>query len=137
MTLWLGIVLVAIIVNVVDQLIRDRANRIVGYFRAAVKAYALAGDERARLAALTAGKVASGAQRQSMVEYLEYMVAAAPRDLAQAAKDILTDLADEIRSKDWTASEAAAAKAELGARAPEYLAALDRADADVFQRSSR
>lgn len=124
------------------QWARAHASGINDYFRAAVEAYALTGDRPAYLAALTAAKVAAGAQRASMVTYLEAMggdMAAAPipRQQALAVKDRMTALAREIRLRDWSIAEAAAAKAELGAVAPAYLAALNRADASVFHRASR
>lgn len=90
------------------------AAKIKDYFADAVWAYMLTADPVVRLAALTAAKVAAGAQRASMVNYLR-VAAADARELAKS-DDMgyrLNQLADEISLRDWTVRDSIDAKRAL------------------------
>lgn len=140
MTTWLGLVLLVAVVALFVRWAIAHAGRINDYFRAAVELYAFTGDQRARLVALTAAKVAAGKQRASMVRYLRAMAKdmgaePAAERVGAEIQERLTGLERHILSRDWTTADVAAGKADLAAVAPEYLAALDRADPAVFRRT--
>jgi hypothetical protein len=93
-------------------------------------------DPVVRLAALTAAKVAAGAQRASMVNYLR-IAAADARELLAGSDDIayrLNQLADEISLRDWTVRDSVHAKQALWKLDAEYGKALDKFDGGVFRR---
>ena len=110
-------------------------GKINDYFADAVWVYMHTADPVVRLAALTAAKVAAGAQRASMVNYLRVSAADA-RELARS-DDIayrLNQLADEISLRDWTIGDVTHAKQALWKLDAEYGKALDKFDGRVFRR---
>ncbi len=110
-------------------------ERINSYFRNAVKVYTLSGEEASRVAALTAAKVAARQQRASMVAYLRGMTLDARREPeAGVICGRLEGLADDITAKDWSIADIRKAKLALRQLSPEYLTALNRFDAQVFER---
>lgn len=111
------------------------AAKINDYFADAVWVYMQTSDPVVRLAALTAAKVAEGAQRASMVNYLR--VAAADTREIERSDDIayrLNQLADEISLRDWTIGDVTHAKRALRKLNDEYGKALDKFDGGVFRR---
>jgi len=114
----------------------DHATHINDYFANAVRVWLFAPEESARLAALTAAKVAAGVQRASMGKYLSAMA----DDLStMGAKEKalvvrIAGLASAITKKDWDLADVREAKRELAALDREYAEALDRADPKVFER---
>jgi len=111
------------------------AGKINDYFADAVWVYMHTADPVVRLAAMTAAKVAAGAQRASMVNYLR-VAAADARELA-GSDDIayrLNQLADEISFRDWTMGDSIHAKGALWKLDAEYGRALDKFDRGVFRR---
>ena len=140
------VVLVAIIVVlIVVVLLRMKAQskRINDYFCNAVRVYAFTGTRDAKIAAVTAAKVAAGAQRNSMLAYLRGMasdlkqMSESESELKPFADEFLESVADlekEISVKEWTISDIRAQKEKLGNINPEYLNALNRCDPFVFVR---
>lgn len=111
------------------------AGKINDYFTDAVLAYVHTGEPVVRLAALTAAKVAAGAQRASMVNYLRSTSADVGK--LTGSDDIayqLNQLADEISSRDWTVGDSIHAKRALWKLDAEYGRALDNFDGGVFRR---
>ena len=111
------------------------AGKINDYFADAIWVYMRTADAVVRLAALTAAKVAAGAQRASMVNYLR--VAAADARELTGSDDIayrLNQLADEISLRDWTVGDSIHSKQALWKLDAEYGRALDKFDARVFRR---
>ena len=111
------------------------AGKINDYFADAVWVYMRAADPVVRLAALTAAKVAAGAQRASMVNYLR-VAAADARELV-GGDDIayrLNQLADEISLRDWTIGDSIHANQALWKLDAEYGKALDKFNGGVFRR---
>ena len=111
------------------------AYNINDYFADAVWVYRRTGDPLVRLAALTAAKVAAGAQRASMVNYLR-VTAQDERQFESGdeAAYRVNQLADEISLRDWGLSEVVQSKRALWKLDAEYGKALDRFDASIFRR---
>lgn len=110
------------------------ADQINEYFCDAVVVFVETSDPTVRLAAVAAAKVAAGAQRASMVNYLRVLAADAnSAGMAQATFQ-LNQLADEISLRDWSTADAANEKRALKALNTEYCAALDSFDGSFFRR---
>lgn len=110
------------------------ADAINDYFADAVIVYLETDDGVARLAAVSAGKIAAGAQRVSMVNYLRTLAAdGQAAGMTQGAYK-LNQLADELALKDWSVAEAKQSKLALAKLDSEYAAALDAFDSTVFRR---
>jgi nitrous oxide reductase len=122
---------------------KSHAKRINEYFCNAIRVYALTNEDDARVAIVTAAKVATKKQRISMVKYL--------RDMASDIKQMnendsklkpLTDkfikssidLAEEISSREWTISDIHKQKEKLKNINADYLVALDNADPKIFAK---
>lgn len=140
--IWLLSLLVLVLIAVALALWMKRgASNINDYFCDAVTAYTLAGEDAARIAALTAAKVAASQQRASMLLYLRGMASDWERLTDEDIKDIiplvrrrLAELADEIEAKDWNMGDIWTQKEILGRTNAEYLAALDKCDPGVFRK---
>ena len=122
---------------------KSQANRINDYFCKAVRLYALTDEEDARVAILTAAKVATKKQRVSMVKYLHSMASDIKKvsdknEKVKAHTDKFVDssikLAENISSREWTVSDINKQKEELGNINSEYLVALEKADPTVFAK---
>lgn len=120
-----------------------RAKRINEYFSNAVRVYALTNEEDARVAIVTAAKVAAKKQRVSMIKSLKRIASDINKMSENDSKlKPLTDkfvkssieLAEEISSREWTPSEINKQKEELGSINSEYLVALDKADPTIFAK---
>ena len=120
---------------------KSKAKKINDYFCNAVRIYALTEEEDARIAILTAAKVAAKKQRDSMVRYLQSMAS----DMEKVSKEKTeitshvdkfikssTDLVKEISSREWSISDIINQKKELGNINPQYLIALEKADPTIF-----
>ncbi len=129
------LVVVALITIVVFRWLKRGAGKINDYFCNAVTVYVLAGEDAAKVAALTAAKVAAGKQRVSMVNFL-FGIASDLKELSggDVIQRRLLELADEIRARDWSVDNIRAQKEFLRKVSPEYLAALNKFDSEVFQR---
>jgi hypothetical protein len=122
---------------------KSREKRIDAYFRNAVRLYALTGEEDARIAIITAAKVAAKKQRAAMVKYLQSM-ASGIKNMSQDDSKIKShtdkvvessiELAGEISSREWSESDIIKQKEELGNINTEYLVALDKADPAIFAK---
>jgi len=122
---------------------KSRAKKINDYFCNAVRVYALTNEEDARIAILTAAKVAAKKQRGSMVKYLQSMASDLEK-MSEEKSEIKPhidkfvkssiELAEEISLRDWTINDITKQKEDLGNINPEYLAALDKADPTVFAK---
>jgi hypothetical protein len=111
------------------------ADAVNLYFADAITVFAGTNDPVVRLAALTAAKVAAGAQRASMVNFLRIVAA----NIREATRDEdapyrLNQLADEIASRDWTLRDIRNSKLALRGLDATYAEALNRADSSVFRR---
>ena len=122
---------------------KSHEKRINAYFRNAVRLYALTNDEEARIAIITAAKVAAKRQRGSMVKYLQGMASDIKKMSENDSKlnphvaefvESSIKLAEEISSREWTTSDIIKQKAELGNISSEYLVALDKADPTIFAK---
>ena len=120
---------------------RSKAKRINDYFCNAVRAYALTEEEDARVAILTAAKVAAKKQRLSMVKYLQSMASdmenvskekAEIKSHVDAFINSSRGLVEEISSREWSKSDITQQKKELESLNPQYLMALERADPTIF-----
>mgnify|MGYP001817309004 CR=1 FL=1 len=122
---------------------KSHAKRINAYFCNAVRAYALTNEEDARIAIVTAAKVAAKTQRGSMVKYLQSM-ASDIKNMSQNDSKLKPhtdkfvessiELAEEISSREWTISDIIIQKEELGNINSEYLVALDNTDPTIFAK---
>ncbi len=122
---------------------KSHAKRINAYFCNAVRLYALTNEEDARIAIVTAAKVAVKKQRGSMVKYLQGMASDIKNMSEKDSKlkphtdkfvESSIELAEEISSKEWTISDIIKQKEELGSINSEYLVALDKADPAIFAK---
>lgn len=120
---------------------KTHAKRANDYFSNAVRVYALTNEDDARVAIVTAAKVATKTQRGAMVKYLHSMASDLKKvsDNDLKAKPLIDkfvessiELAEEISSREWTAGDISQQKEELGEANPEYLAALTKADPTIF-----
>jgi hypothetical protein len=118
-------------------------KRMNAYFSTAVRVYALTNEEDARIAIVTAAKVAAKKQRGSMVNYLQSMASDIknmseidPKVKPHIDKFVESsiELAEEISSREWTISDIITQKEELGNINSEYLDALDKADPSIFEK---
>jgi ribonuclease HII len=122
---------------------KSHEKRINAYFCRAVRLYALTNEEDAKIALVTAAKVAAKKQRGSMVKYLQSM-ASDIKNMSEIDLNVKphTDkfvessikLAEEISSREWTTSDIIKQKEELGIINSEYLVALDKADPTIFAK---
>jgi hypothetical protein len=122
---------------------KSHGKRINAYFCNAVRLYALTNEEDARIAIVTAAKVAPKRQRGSMVKYLQSMASDIKNMSENDSKlkphtdkfvESSIELAEEISSKEWTISDITKQKEELGSINSEYLVALDKADSTIFSK---
>ena len=118
-------------------------KRMNAYFSTAVRVYALTNEEDARIAIVTAAKVAAKKQRGSMVNYLQSMASDIknmseidPKVKPHTDKFVESsiELAEEISSREWTISDIITQKEALGNINSEYLVALDKADPSIFSK---
>lgn len=120
---------------------KSHAKRISDYFSNAVRVYALTNDEDARVAILTAARVAAKKQRGSMIKYLQNMAS----EIQKMSKNDLKlkplvgkfiessiELAEEISTSESTINDIIKLKEKLGKVNSEYLAALEKADPTIF-----
>ena len=93
----------------------------------------------AKIAAIAAAKVAAKKQRESMLNYLSGMSSDFDRDfpddpvMKRHSKRLLS-LKEEIAAKNWTITDSAEEKDRLSEINPDYLNALNKADAKIFVR---
>ena len=122
---------------------KSRAKRINEYFCNAVRVYALTNEEDARIAIVTAAKVAAKTQRGSMVKSLQRIASDINKMSENDSKlkpftdkfiESSIELAEEISSREWTINEITKQKEELANINQEYLVALDKADPTIFSR---
>ena len=120
---------------------KSHVKRINEYFCKAVRVYALTDEEDARIAIVTAAKVATKRQRDSMVKYLQSMVSGIKKmskndselkPLTDKFVEASIELAEEISSREWTIDDINKQKEKLGNINSEYLVALDKADPTIF-----
>jgi len=140
------IVLIAIIVVLIVLFLarmKSQSKRINDYFCNAIRVYAFTSNPDAKIAAVTAAKVAAGVQRNSMLGYLRGMASDLKqmsesesdlKELTDQFVDVAAELEKEISAKDWTIRDIRAQKEELGNINAEYLNALNRCDPFVFAR---
>ena len=122
---------------------KSHEKRINAYFCNAVRLYALTNEEDARIAIITAAKVAAKRQRGSMVKYLRGMASDIKKVSENDSKlnphvgkfvESSIELAEEISSREWTTSDIIKQKEELGTINSEYLVALDKAEPTIFAK---
>jgi len=122
---------------------QSHAKRINAYFCNAVRLYALTDGEDAKMAILTAAKVAPKKQRGAMVKYLQSMVSDIKKTVDDDSElkphtdkfiESSIELAEEISSKEWTAEEITKQREKLDSINSEYLVALDNADPTIFAK---
>ncbi|MFC1844312.1 hypothetical protein ACFLZ5_05925 [Thermodesulfobacteriota bacterium] len=123
---------------------KSHEKRLNAYFCNAVRLYALTNEEDARIAIITAAKVASKSQRGSMVKYLQSMASGIKKMIEKDSKikhhtakfvELVFELVEEISSREWTVSDIIKQKEELGNINSEYLVALDeKTDPTIFEK---
>jgi len=121
----------------------SHAKRINAYFCNAVRLYALTEEEDARIAILTAAKVATKTQRGAMVKYLQSMASGIKNKIENDSElkphteklvESSIELAEKISSQEWTSGDIIKQKEELDTINSEYLVALDKADPTIFAK---
>jgi len=122
---------------------KSHAKRMNDYFSNAVRVYALTNEEDARIAIVTAAKVAAKKQRASMVNSLKRIASEIHKMSENDSKlkphtskfaESSIELAEEISSREWTINDINKQKEELGNINSEYLVALDKADPTIFSQ---
>ena len=118
---------------------KRQASGINDYFRYAVKVWIFMIKEDAKVAAIAAAKVAGAKQRESMLNYLTAMASDLERDFPDdpvMRRHIrrLSSLKEEIAAHNWTTQDAADEKDRLSEINPDYLKALNKANANIFIR---
>jgi hypothetical protein len=136
-------VIAVVVIAIVLFRLKAKSKRINDYFCNAVKVYAFTGTRDAKIAALAAAKVAAGAQRNSMLNYLQAMASDLKKmsenepelkPLTNQFVELTADLEEKISARQWTISDIKTQKEELGNVNSEYLNALNRGDPLVFVR---
>ena len=135
----IAIVLVCITVAVVLIWAKRQASGVNDYFCNAVKVWIFMIKEDAKIAAIAAAKVAGEKQRESMLNYLSGMASDLdnnfPDDpVMRRHSGRLLSLKKEIEARNWTTMDAAEEKDRLYEINPDYLKALNKADAKIFVR---
>ena len=108
------------------------------YFHGALWSYGFLGDENAKYAAVTSGKVAADQQRYGLVTYSS---AAAEIISESDRKEIdpttvssrFNEVIETLNEKDWDLDDITVAKSDLGARNKEMLAALNNFEGAYFR----
>ena len=123
---------------------KSHEKRLNAYFCNAVRLYALTGEEDAKIAIITAAKVAKKSQRGSMVKYLQSMASGIKNMREKDSKikhhtdtfvESVFGLIEEISSREWTTIDITKQKEELGNINSEYLVALDeKTDPTIFAK---
>ena len=123
---------------------KSHEKRLNAYFCNAVRLYALTSEEDAKIAIITAAKVASKSQRGSMVKYLQSMVSGIKNMSEKDSKikhhtdkfvESVFELVEEVSSREWTANDIIKQKEDLGNINSEYLVALDeKTDPTIFAK---
>jgi len=119
--------------------LKINAMRINDYYKDAVTLYLFEGHEDAKLAAITASKIAAKNQRMFLVDYtidLSYDLA---RIHNKKQRYKLVDRASEIseaiiEKEEWTLSDIVDAKSELKQVNEDYLKAVEKVDPKIFRR---
>ncbi len=137
------LIIIAVLKVVALVRMKSQSKRINDYFCNAIRVYAFTGTTDAKIAAVTAAKVAAEAQRTSMLAYLRGM-ASDLKQMSENESDLKSlvdqfveaagELEKEISVKDWTIGDIRVQKEELGKINAEYLNALNRGDPFVFAR---
>ncbi len=117
--------------------LKDHSERINEYFANAVFVYLFKAEYEARLAALTAAKVAASIQRKSMLNYLSALIydisnSELDKELIDMAKERLLSLKHDIEVKEWTLKDVIEAKHKLSFIHDDYAKALDKANPNIF-----
>lgn len=111
-----------------------KAGDINDYFADAVWVFQRTDDPIARLAALTAAKVAAGMQRASMIQYLRATAEVERQSGNGEVGQRADQLADEIALHDWGLADIIEAKRALWGVDTQYGQALDKFDSGIFRR---
>jgi len=117
--------------------LRGHSDRVNDYYTKALGVWVLRSDASARLAALTAAKVAAPMQRASMVAFLDVCRSVLVQQLGAADDEVrvlFMAFAQDVQAKDWNLADVAEAKRQLAAQEQEYARSLDVADSGVFER---
>ena len=135
----IAIVIVCITAVVVLIWAKRQASGVNDYFCNAVKVWIFMIKEDAKIAAIAAAKVAGEKQRESMLNYLSGMASDLdnnfPDDpVMRRHSGRLLSLKKEIEARNWTTMDAAEEKDRLYEINPDYLKALNKADAKIFVR---
>ena len=135
----IAIVIVCITAVVVLIWAKRQASGVNDYFCNAVKVWIFMIKEDAKIAAIAAAKVAGEKQRESMFNYLSGMASDLERDfpddpVMRRHSGRLLSLKKEIEAHNWTTMDAAKEKDRLANINPDYLTALNKADANIFVR---
>lgn len=133
------LILLASILAIVSMRMFRHAGKINDYFANAVTVYVWIDKEDAKIAALAASKVAGSKQRNSMLKYLEGLNSDMTKLFPTSPQlkpftEKLSELQMEIGAKDWTTKDIIQEKQRLKNYNPEYLNALEKADANIFIR---
>ncbi len=131
----IAILLVCIIAIILIWVMRQTSS-INDYFCNAVKVWVFMNKKDAKIAAVAAAKVADGKQRKSMLKYLSKLAADLDSTITNKSKysGKVLSLKKEIAAHNWTIMDAAIEKDRLAEINPNYLKALNKADARIFVR---
>jgi hypothetical protein len=129
--MWFFILVSAALVALFLVFLMKQGGKVGIYFTNAVRVWTVYGNSDARLAALTAAKVANKTMRSKMKSYLGLV---GMSDLFYGEDDEIAKLSREISEKDWNTQDAMKAKNELESVNPEYASALDRSDPSIFEK---
>lgn len=139
----MNIIIIAIILVCIIAVVllwaKKQSSGVYNYFCNAVKIWIYMIKEDAKIAAIAAGKVASEKQRESMLNYLSDQALNLERSfpddpVMRRHSRRLLSLKEDIAAKNWTIIDAAEAKDRLSEINPDYLKALNKADANIFVR---
>lgn len=139
MTILTIVIIIAVIITIVLIWSNRQGLGVNDYFRYAVRVWIFIKREDAKIAALAAAKVADVKLRESMLNFLSAMASDFEKMFPnqpewERHRGRLLKLAEEITARNWTIQDAAEEKNRLSQINPEYLKALNKADAKVFIR---
>ena len=114
----------------------DQASAINDYFADALLVWIFKDNNDAKIAAITAGKVADSIQRASMINYAKGMGEDALKLRDKESKNIkkkYDEIVKILQQKDWTIDDILIAKKELEKNNHEMLVALNNSDGKYFR----
>lgn len=129
-----GVIVAAFVIFLLLSRLIAREKGLMEFYENAATTHIWLNDDAGRCAAVAAAKSATRAQRDRMAAYLTRLSSDLPEGepAFEAPRARSCTLVESIEAADWNAQDAAVARQELAAIAPDYAKALRRRDPSPF-----